>query len=81
MIGDRVVAYFREAHGLPAEHELDRDASLVQSGLVDSLGMEELILFLEDEFGIEIADEDLLPDNFDSVTAIVSLVERKRGAS
>lgn len=57
---------------------LDRDADLLTSEVIDSLGIVELISFLESSYGIEVADDDLDPENFRSVACIVQFVERKR---
>ena len=53
---------------------------LIQSGILDSMGVHELILFIEDDFGIQVAAEEMLPANFDSVEAIDAFVQRKRAA-
>ena len=79
MIADKVVAYLSESKGLPDDFQIEVDTPLLQSGLIDSLGMEELVTFLEDTFGVAIQDEDLLPDNFDTIASITALIERKLG--
>jgi acyl carrier protein len=56
---------------------LNADTSLTQSGVVDSMGVLELIMFIEQEYGITIPDEDTLPENLDSVSRIVSYVSRR----
>jgi acyl carrier protein len=56
---------------------LDRDASLLEQGIMDSTGVLELVSFLEQRFAITVLDEELLPDNLDSVAKIVAFVERK----
>ena len=61
--------------------ELDEEASFLESGVVDSLGLAQLVTFLEEEFGITVEDRDLVPDNLDSVARAASFVERKRGRS
>jgi acyl carrier protein len=53
------------------------DVSLMQSGVIDSTGVLELILFLEEQFGIKVADEEMLPENLDSVSAITAFIERR----
>jgi acyl carrier protein len=50
-------------------------------GLLDSLALEQLISYLESEFGIEFADEDLVRENFTSVEQVAALVEAKQRAS
>lgn len=54
------------------------DASLTRGGIVDSVGIVELIHFLETHFGIEIADEELVPENIDTIDNIVRYVGAKR---
>jgi acyl carrier protein len=56
------------------------DQSLMSSGTLDSTGILELIMFVEERFGLKVADEEMLPENFDSVNAIASFIERKRAA-
>ncbi|MBT0652923.1 acyl carrier protein [Geomobilimonas luticola] len=50
--------------------------NLIETGVIDSLGIQILISFLERNFSIAIADEDLIPDNFESVDAIWAFVTR-----
>jgi acyl carrier protein len=51
--------------------------SLIESGIMDSTGILELVAFLEMEFGITMADADIVPENLDSVMAICTYVDRK----
>jgi acyl carrier protein len=60
--------------------ELPNDASLLERGIIDSTGVLEIILFLEEEFGVHIKAEEMLPENFDSVDNIVRFVDRLQGA-
>lgn len=53
------------------------DESLLDSGIVDSTGVLELVAFLEEEFDIEVKDEELIPDNLDSLDQLAAFVERK----
>jgi acyl carrier protein len=55
----------------------DDEASLTASGIVDSTGMLEVIAFVERTLGVQVADDELLPENFDSVARIAAFVERK----
>ncbi|HWW13820.1 MAG TPA: acyl carrier protein [Candidatus Dormibacteraeota bacterium] len=59
------------------------DESLTESGVIDSLAIFRLVSFLEDNFGIRIADEEIVNENFRSVNAIESFVSErlsKRGS-
>jgi acyl carrier protein len=59
---------------------LDDSASLMQGGTMDSTGILELIMFLEEKFGIKVADEEMVPTNLDSVQNVVAFVARKQSA-
>ena len=56
---------------------LQDDQSFLGSGIVDSTGMLELIMFLESQYGIQIQPEEMLPENLDSVNRVVAFVTRK----
>jgi acyl carrier protein len=53
------------------------DASLLDAGIIDSTGVLELVSFLETTFGIAVQDDEMLPENLDSIRAITSYVSRK----
>jgi acyl carrier protein len=59
--------------------EIGRDENLLSKGIVDSHGVMELVGFLEQRYGISVGDEDLTPENFESVERIEAFVERKKG--
>ena len=56
---------------------LPEDASFLEAGIIDSTGVLELVCFLESTFGIEIADDEMLPANLDSIRAVTAYVQRK----
>jgi acyl carrier protein len=60
--------------------ELTDDLPLLERGLVDSLGIFQLVSFIESEFGVEVNDEELVPEHFGSVGKMAQLVESKRGS-
>ena len=60
-----------------ARDELTDDYPLLDNGVVDSLGLFEIVRFLEAEYGVEIADDELVPENFATLSAIAKLVEGK----
>lgn len=51
--------------------DLASDASLTRHGVLDSMGVLELIMFIEERFELKVPDEDTLPENFDSIDRIV----------
>ena len=60
------------------EAALADGVSLMKAGVIDSTGVLELISFLEEQFSIQVADEEMTPENLDSVDSIVSFLGRKR---
>lgn len=54
------------------------DADLLSSGLVDSIGMMQLIGFIEEEFDIKVPPEDMVIENFLTIDAISSYIERRK---
>lgn len=58
---------------------LSVDDSLLAKGLLDSMAILKTVTFCEEQFGITIPDQEVLPDHFESVRAIAKLVERVRG--
>ncbi len=59
--------------------DLGPDESLLERGLLDSLSILKTVTFCEEQFGITIPDDDVLPEHFESVRSIAKLVERVRG--
>lgn len=56
---------------------LDDDASFIEKGIVDSTGVLELVSFLEQRYAVKLDDEDLVPDNLDSIHNLLAFLERK----
>lgn len=57
---------------------LNSEDSFLEGGILDSTGILELIYFIEDEFGVTVEDEEMVPENLDSVNNIVAYIERKK---
>jgi acyl carrier protein len=55
------------------------DEDLLAQDVIDSHGIVELVAFLEQRYGIKVDDDDLLPENFNSVDSVVAFVESKGG--
>lgn len=76
----------RDIRGFIADNFLFRDdgpapnddESLIDAGLIDSMGILELVAFLETRFALAVADSEIVPANMDSIRAIASYVRRKR---
>jgi acyl carrier protein len=57
------------------EDLLQDDVSFLENGVVDSTGVLELVMFVEETFGIPVKDEEIVPENFDSVNQLARYVE------
>ena len=79
-VRERIRRYIQESILLGCDAGLTDSGSLIEAGIIDSTGAIELVAFLESEFAIVIADEELTPDNLDSIDRICGLVERKRAS-
>jgi acyl carrier protein len=53
------------------------DDSLIEKGIIDSTGVLHLVAFLQEEFNIEVLDEDVVPENLDTLNRLVSFIKRK----
>lgn len=60
---------------------LDNDASFLEAGIIDSTGILEVILFIEQEFGVRVEDEEMVPENLDSVNNLIGFISRKKAAA
>lgn len=75
--GEDVQAIFTDALEVDVPTEID---NLLDSGHIDSLTLVDLLLELEERYGVEFAADDLDPEHFSSVEAIADLVNRRRSA-
>ncbi|HZD55084.1 MAG TPA: acyl carrier protein [Anaerolineales bacterium] len=57
--------------------KIDPDESLIADGIIDSLALLQLIAFIEEQFAITVEDDEVVPENFQTITMMSSLVERK----
>lgn len=59
------------------EEDLENDASFIEQGIIDSTGMIEMVEWLEDTFNISVDDDELIPENLDSVNLLDLFIKRK----
>ena len=60
--------------GLPS---IDENDSLLENGIIDSLAIMKLLAFIEKEFMVKVSDEDLMPENFNTIASIARLIEKQ----
>jgi len=56
------------------------DASFLDEGIIDSTSVLELVMFLEETFGFPVKDQDIIPDNFDSINKLAAYIIRSKGS-
>ena len=61
------------------ERKLSSDESLMEAGIIDSTGVLELIAYLEERFRIKIDNNELVPENLDSISLICTFLGKKHG--
>ena len=77
-VQDRVRQFIKDSFFVD---EVGDEESFLASGIIDSLGVMQLVSFIEAEVGTRVPDTDLLPENFDSIARIAAYVERMRQAA
>jgi acyl carrier protein len=76
-IQERVRAFVLDNYYVSDPASLADSDSLLETGVVDSTGMLEIILYIEAEFGIAVGDRDTTPQNLETISRIAAFVERK----
>jgi acyl carrier protein len=74
---EQVRNFILENFILENPEDLVDDESMLEKGIIDSTGVLELVAFIESAYEIKVEDEELIPENLDSVKNIVSYLERK----
>jgi acyl carrier protein len=62
---------------LARKHRVNNSDPLLGSGILDSLGVLEIVTFIEQEYGIAVSDEDLIPENFETIDYIAAFIQSK----
>jgi len=74
----RLRAFVAKNFHLPDPDSFDDMTSFIDRGVIDSTGVLELVTFVEAEYGLAVADDEIVPANFDSISALAGFVARKR---
>jgi acyl carrier protein len=79
-VAARIESFVRETFDVaPTDPNFGRELDLFESGYVDSVGLTELLAFIEDEFSIEVPEDELLSDEFVSIDGMAGVIARLRG--
>lgn len=76
-IESKIRAYIAENFLFGDAGELGVNDSFLDKGIIDSTGILEIVMFLEENFGIKVADSEMLPENLDSIANITRFIEKK----
>ena len=77
----RIREFMFKTFPLARKKGLQKSDKWLESGLLDSLAILDLVHFLEEEFGIHISDDELSPENFQSLEAVAAFVAAKNGCT
>jgi acyl carrier protein len=80
-VDTRIKGFLLERFPLARTRGLAENDQLLENGILDSLGVLDLVAYLEREFAIGIEDDDLQPDHFATVQSLTAFVAHKRGRS
>ncbi|MGC2110635.1 MAG: acyl carrier protein [Candidatus Korobacteraceae bacterium] len=72
----RIRKFILQTFPLARRRNITDSADLLESGIIDSLGVLDLVTFLQQEFAVSVDDDDLTPDNFKSIECMAQFVER-----
>ena len=78
---DRVRDFILKHFPLARKKGLKPREKWLETGMIDSLGILDLVHYLEEEFSLVVSDEDLQPENFDSLESVAAFVRKKSGNS
>ena len=75
---DTIRGFVHQRFPMAVTAEVGDEESLLDSGIIDSLGILDMVAFLEETFGVQIGDDDLNPENFDSIQSVASFVQSRQ---
>ncbi len=78
-IASKISAFITDNLLLGRPVDVAGSPSFLEAGIIDSTGVLELVQFLEETFGFSVKDEEMVPDNLDSLSKLESFVGRKLG--
>jgi len=73
--------YIQKELAIGRKKPIPPDEDLFASGVLDSLGVLQLVLFVEEQFGIKVADEDVVLENFQTLDAMARYIASRQGAA
>ena len=81
-LSEQIKEFIVKRFPLAGKHEtIKNDDLLMESGILDSLGVVELVTYLEQQFKIVVSDEDLVPENFQTIQHLANFLRRKTNSA
>jgi acyl carrier protein len=77
-IREKLTQFFEENFMIELGNGFGEDDSFLESGIIDSTGVLELVTFLEDDFGIKVKDDEIVPENLDSLNNLEAYIKSKK---
>jgi acyl carrier protein len=78
MIEQQVRQFVTENFLFSEEKKVSDTDSFLENGIIDSTGVLELVSFVEDNFNIKVNDEEMIPENLDSITNLANFINKKK---
>jgi acyl carrier protein len=78
-VKSKIKTFIIENYLFGDDEGLEESTSFLDEGIVDSTGILELIEFISEEFSITVDDEELVPENLDSINNVTAFIGRKKG--
>lgn len=78
---EAIKSFLQGSAALGGDDDIREDMALLESGILDSLGILQLVTFLGDEFGVEVGDEDFVAENFETIGSLARFVARKQASA
>ena len=75
-VASRIRSFVLQTFPLARRRNIGDSADLLESGIIDSLGVLDLVTFMQQEFAVSLEDDDLTPENFKSIECMAQFVER-----
>ncbi|MFQ5559900.1 MAG: phosphopantetheine-binding protein [Nitrospinota bacterium] len=76
-IQEEIKTFLREKKFIKEEEEIGSEDSLLEQGVIDSVGIQEIVSFMEKKYSISVDEDDLMPDNFDTLNDMERYIQEK----
>ena len=75
---EKLKVFFKDNFMVEIDDKFNPDDSFLENGIIDSTGVLELVTFIEESFGFKVEDEEIIPENLDSISSIEAYINSKK---